>query len=57
LLCSDVNLNSIIKEQYYLSRKCGVGYAESENMPDFERYILVSLYMKEIQDKNNQLKG
>jgi len=57
LLCSDTDLNSIIKEQYYLARKCGVGYGESENMADFERYILVALYIKEISDKNKKLKN
>lgn len=29
---------------------------ESENMADFERYILISLYIKEIDDKNKSLK-
>jgi len=56
LFCSDINLHNIIKEQYYLARKCGVGYMESENMADFERYILISLYIKEIDDKNKSLK-
>jgi len=56
LLCSDTDLNSIIKEQYYLARKCGIGYGESENMADFERYILVALYIKEISDRNKEMK-
>jgi len=49
LFCSDISLDGILREQYQLA-KCGIGIAESENMADFERYVYLSLYSKELRD-------
>ena len=52
---SDVTLNGIIEEQYYLAKKCGISYHESENMADFERFVLVSLLMKDLKEKQKNM--
>jgi len=52
----DVSLNGIIEEQYYLSKMCNVSYSETENMADFERFILVSLLMKDLKEEEKALK-
>ena len=55
MLISDVTLNGIIEEQYYLAKKCGISYSESENMADFERFILVSLLMRDLKEKKKAM--
>jgi len=51
LFCNDISLDGLLREQYYLARKCGISVSESEHMADFERYVYLSLYSKELKDK------
>lgn len=56
LFIADVTLNGIIEEQYHLAKKCGINYSETENMADFERFILVSLLMKDLKEEQKIIK-
>lgn len=47
----DCSLNSIIEEQYQLSKNINISLEESGNMPDFERIIYASLLLR---DKKNE---
>ena len=47
----DCSLNSIIEEQYQLTKNINISLEESGNMPDFERIIYASLLLR---DKKNE---
>lgn len=53
LFCLDCTLDSIIQEQYYLSKYVNISVTESGELLDFEREAYLALLIKEKKEKNN----
>jgi hypothetical protein len=51
VLCSDCNLDSLIREQYMLARKANITFAESQELVDFERVTLVGMLSKDLKEE------
>jgi hypothetical protein len=51
VLCSDCDLDSLIKEQYFLARKANIGFAESQMMADFERVMIIGMLSKDLKEE------
>ena len=51
VLCSDCNLDSIIKEQYFLARKANIAFSDSQQMADFERIMTVGMLSKDLKEE------
>lgn len=52
-----MSLQGLIKEQYFLNRNCGIDVGSSEHMADFERFIYISLLMKDLKEEQKKLKN
>ena len=53
VFCCDCNLDSIIKEQFFLARRANINFAESQEMADFERVVLVGMLSKELKEEQD----
>ena len=51
VLCSDCTLDSLIQEQFFLARRANINFAESQEMADFERVILVGMLSKDLKEE------
>ena len=51
VLCSDCDMDSLIKEQYFLARKANIAFSDSQNMADFERVMLVGMTAKDLKEE------
>lgn len=51
VLCSDCDMDSLIKEQYFLARRANINFAESQEMADFERVMLVGMLSKDLKEE------
>lgn len=51
VLCSDCDLDSIIKEQYFLARKANISFSDSQNMADFERILMIGMLSKDLKEE------
>jgi len=56
VLCSDCDLDSIIREQYFLARRANIGFSDSQNMADFERVLLVGMLSKDLKEEADMYK-
>lgn len=48
-------MQSILKEQFKLSKECNIPPSESEIMPDFERQIHIGFLMEDKQKEQENL--
>lgn len=46
-MCSDVTIDSVLHDQYLLSRYCNIGFQDSNMMAEFERKAIVSKLLKD----------
>ena len=51
----DCSLNSIIEEQYQLSKNINISLQESGDLPDFERIIYVNLLLRDKKKEEESL--
>jgi hypothetical protein len=49
LFCSGASLNGITEEQFYLAKLAGISMIDSNNIPDFERVMLVGMLMRDLK--------
>lgn len=53
----ETTLDSIIEEQFWLSKKCNISILESNQMAEFERLFYVNLLIKNIRDETSSLES
>jgi hypothetical protein len=41
----------VLREQFHLAKKAGIGLLESNLLPDWERGIMVNLLLKDLKDE------
>lgn len=51
VLCNDCSLDSVIKEQYFLARRANISFQDSNQMPDFERKLVVGMLIKDLKEE------
>ena len=51
VLCSDCDIDSLVKEQYFLARRANIAFSDSNNMADFERVMLVGMTSKDLKEE------
>lgn len=56
VLCSDCDMDSLIREQYFLARRANINFAESQEMADFERVMLVGMLSKDLKEEADAYK-
>jgi len=56
LITAGSNLQVITEEQYYLASKANISIEESNLLPDFEREALLSLVIRDMKTKTENLK-
>jgi hypothetical protein len=56
VLCSDCDLDSLIKEQYFLARRANIAFSDSQEMADFERVMLVGMVSKDLKEEADMYK-
>jgi hypothetical protein len=56
VLCSDCDLDSVIKEQYFLARKANIAFSDSQNMADFERVMIIGMLSKDLKEEADMYK-
>lgn len=55
LFCGDCSIDSILREQFQLSRKANISIEVSEYLPDFEREIYMNLLISDIKQEREAL--
>lgn len=48
-------MESVLKEQYKLSKECGISPSESDIMPDFERVVYINYWLEEKKKEEKEL--
>jgi len=56
VLCNDCDLESILKEQYFLARGSNITITDSNLMPEFERKIIFGMLLKDLKEESNAYK-
>ena len=56
LFLNDCTMESLIKQQYKLSRECGIPPWESDLMPDFEREVYLNYLLKDKKEEKQNNK-
>lgn len=51
MFSNDCSIESVLKEQYQLSKECNIPPSESDNLPDFERAVYLNYVL---QDKKKE---
>ena len=48
-------MRAIYEEQYILARKLHMSPLESDMLPDFERQVFISMFMKEMEEEKKAM--
>lgn len=51
MLCNDCSLDSLLHEQYFLARNANISFQDSNNMPDFERQMVLGMLSKDLKEE------
>lgn len=52
LFTSDTSFENIVEQQYYLAKKCNVSFMDTNNMPDFEREMMVGMLGRDLKKES-----
>ena len=53
LIVSGANIETIIREQYYLAKLANIPISDSNQIPDWERVMMLSFLMKDIKTEKD----
>lgn len=56
MACSDETLENIIECQYQLVRHANLDIISSNNMPDFERIMIIGMLIRDVREENKAIK-
>jgi hypothetical protein len=44
----------LVESQYYLAKKANISIMDSNNMPDWEREVMIGFLMRDLKKEENQ---
>jgi hypothetical protein len=55
LITSGTSLQALTEEQYYLATRANIGIEESNLLPEFEKEALLSLVIRDLNNKKKNI--